>query len=297
MRGDLGAISSPARPGRRTNRDIVAELAQMVRDTPRTFAALFRLVKVAAAMRKPATMSATAQPAEDKKAQFASVYVRVPIASWDARARNLGANRFTLLTAVTAAFSEALCRVKKNTVTLLIPVRHRDKHRDGDANQVLLTSVKIPIGEAREDLRSLQNRLTSALRRALREENELARLMPLVPFVPKKAFSRAGIMAFGALSDLPTTCSHMGDLPMELLRIDGAQADRFCFRGIDRQVDTRSMQSRRGVATLLAGALPGYLLLNFVACQPGLITDSRQLRELVARLLAPHNLTIEFFDE
>jgi hypothetical protein len=89
----------------------------------------------------------------------------------------------------------------------------------------------------------------------------------------------------------------MGKLPPEMLWIDGGAADRFCFRGVDRNLSRDAIERRRGVATLLAGVIPGYLLLNFVAYQPGVATDTPQLRTIVDRLLANFDLAGEAFDE
>jgi hypothetical protein len=103
-------------------------------------------------------------------------------------------------------------------------------------------------------------------------------------------------MALGALSELPVTCSHLGNWPVEALRIDGTIADLFCFRGVDRGVTVRDIEARQGVASLIAAVIPDFLILNFVAYQPGRVTETRQLQVLVEDLLASYGLAGEPFD-
>jgi hypothetical protein len=80
------------------------------------------------------------------------------------------------------------------------------------------------------------------------------------------------------------------------LGIDGAESDRFCFRGTDRQVSVRAIAARQGVASVPACVTAEHLILNFVAYQPGVVTEHHQIRTLAERLLASHGLAGEFFD-
>ncbi len=275
------------------------EILRILKDMPTTFRALAELIRTVWAARSqtrltkasPATITAN-----DQTVAFPSVFIRVPISDWDARAASLGANRLALLAAVTAAFAEALGRVRDGHVTLLFPVNQRDGLSDSGGNRVSLATFKVPVDEPRGRLHQLQRRLQAALLKTRREPDSLAKLMPLVPFVPRRAFSTAGRLALGALADLPVTCSHSGDLPADVLMIDGIAADRICFRGIDRKLPRHAIEERQGVATLHSGLIPGFLLLNFVAYQPGVVTEPRHLRAIVERLLAAYDLAGESFD-
>lgn len=277
-----------------------SEALRCLRDLPATMKALAGLVKMARAPRRAPPTTAPVRPAEadgGRTVAFPSAFLRVPLADWDTRARGLGANRFTLLAAVTTAFAAALGRLRGDEVTLLIPVNQRDGVSDGGGNRVSLATVKLEQGAARGELKSLQRRLQASLVRMRREPDPLAAVLPLVPFVPRRAFAATSRMALGALAELPVTCSHMGDLPRDILRIDGADADRFCFRGIDRRAALRTLEQRQGVATLLAGLIPGSMLLNFVAYHPGGMTESRDLRSLAEKVLAGFGLTGALFDD
>ena len=57
-----------------------------------------------------------------------------------------------------------------------------------------------------------------------------------------------------------------------------------------------AIEARHGVASLLACVISDFLILNFVAYQPGVVTESRHLLALIDRLLAYYGLTGAFFD-
>ena len=286
-------------PARRTATTLGVELQRMVRDAPATLRALREVTRTAFAPRGTSNTNAASPAvaiADGQTVVFPSAFVRVPTSVWDARARSCGASRLTLLTAMTAAFAEALGRVRSNEVTLLIPVNQREGLSHTGGNDVALATLKVHVDEPRGRLHALQRRLRATLLRTRKEPNRLAALLPLVPYVPKRAFSAASHLALGALADLPVTCSNLGDLPMDVLQIDGGAADRICFRGIDRPVPRSAVEARQGVATLFAGVIPGFIALSFVAYQPGLVTEPQHLRALAERLLAGYQLPGEFFD-
>jgi hypothetical protein len=275
------------------------ELQRIVRDVPATFRALGQLARTAYTSldtSNPPAASPVGPAADDQTVVFPSAFIRVPMSVWDAGARSRGANRLTLLTAMTAAFAEALGRIRDEEVTLLIPVDQREGLSHAGGNGVALATLKVRIDEPHGRLHALQRRLRATLLQTRREPNRLAALLPLVPFVPRRAFSAASHLALGALADLPVTCSNLGSLPKDVLQIDGNAADRICFRGIDRPVARRAIEARQGVATLFAGVIPGFVALSFVAYQPGVVTEPRHLRALVERLLADYELVGEFFD-
>ena len=172
-----------------------------------------------------------------------------------------------------------------------------DRAKSLGANRItLLAALSVPEAEREGRLHALQRRLQTALLRAMREPDPLAAAVPLVPFVPRRAAVAAGRLALGALEGQPVTLSYMGDRPEILLDIDGTPAARMSFRGTDRRMSRRAITARNGVATLLAGAGSGYIFLNFVAYQPGVMPEPHRLRELAERLLAGFGLQGEHFD-
>jgi hypothetical protein len=302
VRGERRPPACPAWSARSTRRvatTLGAELQRTVRDAPATLRALTSLARAACTSRATSDIPAAspaAMVADDRTVTFPSAFMRVPTSLWDARARSLGADRLTFLAALAAAFAETLGRVRDDEVTLLIPVNQREGLSHTGGNGVALATLKVRAGEPRGRLQALQRRLRATLLQTRRQPNRLAALLPLVPFVPRRAFPATAGLALGALADLPVTCSYVGHLPDDVLLIDGNAADRICSRGIDRPVSRRAIEARRGVATLLAGVIPGFLLLNFVTYQPGVVTEPWHLRALVERLLASYEVAGEFFD-
>lgn len=297
--GEQRPPAYPVWPAKRTAGTLAAELLRLVQDAPATLRALSTLARkarISGIRRGAPTASPSATTAGKRTVVYPSAFIRVPTSVWDATARSLGTNRLTLLAAVATAFAEAIGRVRGNDVTLIMPVNLRQARSETGGNCVSLTNLKVPVDELHGSLHILQRRLHATLLRARREPDPAAALLPLTPFVPRRAFSAAAHLALDALAALPVTCSYMGEWPADGLRIDGSPADRFCFRGVDRQMTVDAIEARQGVATLLAGAVPGFLLLNFVAYQPGTMTEPRRLRALVERLLATYGLTGEFFD-
>lgn len=286
-----------------TGRALAGEVIRLLRDMPATLRALAGLVRVARARRRepaavppPACAPLAAGGEGDAKVAFASVSLCVPLAEWDGRARQRDGNRLALLVAVTAAFAEALGRVSDGKAKLVLPVSQREARSEGGGNRVALARMDIAVAEVRGSLRKLRRPVQGLLVRARREADPLSDLLPLVPFVPERAFSAAGQLALGAAGDMPVTCSYLGDWQTEGLCIDASQADSFCFRGVDRAVTRRAMEARRGVATLLSGASPESLYLNFVAYQPGGVTTTGALRALVDGLMDEFGIAGASFD-
>lgn len=296
VRGERRSFSFPFRPTYHSASAITAELIRAAKDVPATLSALIALLKKLRTTQPSTKQSKTSASVDDQNVSFPSCFIRVPLADWDAKAKSFGANRITMLTSLTAEFANLLGRTCNGDVHLFIPVNRREGLSDSDANSISLATLKVAVDTPKKRLSELQRQLKSTLLKARREPDLLASLLPLVPFVPKRAFSAAGHMAIDTLATLPVTCSYMGDLPEDILKIDGEAADLFSFRGVDRQARVCDMEARQGVATLLSGAIPGFLLLNFVAYQPGVVTQTQHLHALTEKLLANHDISFEFFD-
>lgn len=296
VQGERRALSFPLRATYHSTRAITAELLRAARDFPATLSALISLSKKFSAAQPARRQLKTSTSVDDRNVSFPSCFIRVPLADWDAKEKSFGVNRLTLLTAVTAEFAKLLGRTSNGNIHLLIPVNRRKRLSDTDANSVSIATLNVTVDTQRERLSELRRHLKSTLLKARREPDLLTSLLPLIPFVPKRAFSAATHLAMDALATLPVTCSYLGELPGDVLKIDGEVADLIACRGVDRQARVCDMEARQGVATLLAGAIPGFLLLNFVAYQPGVVTQSQHLRALTEKLLTNYGISFEFFD-
>gem|GEM_PF-183081 len=285
---------------------LLGEVLQFVLDFPSTLRALAQFVGIAArALRTPGPRPAGGGRGDtvpvsrqaERIVSLPSVSVRVNSSAWLARAKRAGVSRTTLLTAMAATWAVALGRVSDGTVSLMIPVNRRTGASDTGGNRVSLATLKVSAGAVGEQVAMVQRTLRSTLLNARRRPDLLAALLPLIPFVPKRLFVSLSTLAFGSSGDLPVSYSHLGPAPPEVLGIDGTAAEWFGFRGVDRHLSGRDIERRRGVATLLSGFSPGYIILNFVAYQPGIVTDTGQLRAIVEQVLADYDLSGEvFFD-
>jgi hypothetical protein len=126
---------------------------------------------------------------------------------------------------------------------------------------------------------------------AIREEpDEELQLLPLTPFIPKRAVRRGSQVIFG-FADLPVSCSNLGALDPLVARIDGTDAEYFMLRGVDRHVTRGFLERRGGLLTVMAGRIVGWMALTVVSYQPGATNSKAHLREQVADTLAEFGLT------
>lgn len=297
--GEQKPLSYPRAPTRSSFVSVGAELRRAALDGQATLRAIAKLAQTMRQQRGSSSVP-VAQPRaraeESKTVSLPWTSVRIPIVEWDQKAQSLGTNRLTLLVSFTAAFAEKLGRVREGETTLLIPVNQRQGGADAAGNCVSIATFKVPTSEPHDRLPALQRRLQATLLRTRREPAPFADLLPLVPFVPKQAFLGASHLAFAALAELPVTCSFVGEWSNAVLKIDGLEADRFCFRGTDRQVSERTIDARQGVASIPACVISDFLILNFVAYQPGRVTEHHEIHALAQNLLSSYGLTGEFFN-
>jgi hypothetical protein len=61
-------------------------------------------------------------------------------------------------------------------------------------------------------------------------------VLPLIPFVPKRAVKQGSDVIFGFATDLPISCSNLGDLESAMGSVDGTEAEYVILRGVDRHI-------------------------------------------------------------
>jgi hypothetical protein len=114
-------------------------------------------------------------------------------------------------------------------------------------------------------------------------------LLPLTPFIPKRAVKRGSDVVFG-FADLPVSCSNLGDVDPVVARADGTDAEYVMLRGVDRHVPRRVLERRGGLLTVLAGRIGGKISITGVAYQPGAQNSKPHLRGMAADTLAEFGL-------
>jgi hypothetical protein len=228
MRPDLGY--PPPRSRTRT-RAVLADLRQAVRDLPETARSAAAVVKLVTGGRKETKAAhlpaLTAIPAGEMKRNVVlpAVFATLDVGEWDATAERLGGNGHSLLAGFAAKVAEKLGRVSPDgTVTLLIPISERDSFDDDRANAVSMANAKVDPEVVARDLSAARTAMRDSVQKAREEPDQLAGIMALIPWVPKRAMRPIADAAFGFSADIPVFCSNVGDLPAEMLRADGTEA-------------------------------------------------------------------------
>lgn len=206
------------------------------------------------------------------------------VGSWDSRARELGGNRFALAAAVGACIGSLAGRERSGRVTLLVPI----SERVGDAagNAVTLATVPVPTAGLTDDLAPARAALRQGIDAVRAHPDPMAALLPLIPFVPRRAVGALTDVAFGFGTDLPVSVSNMGVHPASVSCADGSPAEVFLFRGVDRNVSQAGLERRRGVLSVFAGAVGDQWALSVVGWVPGRLTTRDGLRDLLAEAVA-----------
>ena len=123
--------------------------------------------------------------------------------------------------------------------------------------------------------------------------DEMVELLPLIPFVPKRGIAKMVNVAFGFTTDVPVSVSNLGDLPAEMMKVDGTEAQYLCFRGVDREVSRQTLDNRGGILTLTAGRISGKVVVTVISYQPGRENTQEDLRQVIAHTLGEFGLSGE----
>jgi hypothetical protein len=121
--------------------------------------------------------------------------------------------------------------------------------------------------------------------------DETLQLLPLVPLVPKRALKRVADLFFRSSSDLPVSCSNLGDIHPAVGRPDGTDAEYLMVRGVDQNVRRADIERAGGQLVVVAGRIGGRLSIGIEAYQPNEENPKPRLRELAARTLAEFELS------
>lgn len=283
-------------PGVRTRmRGIAADARQVLRDAPEVGRTLAAAAKLAYRRRKEFTRADKAPSSplvRDEHVLVPSVSLFVNGDEWDARAEALHGNSYSLLAGFAATLSERIGRHQPGAgrVPFIIPINDRSLE-DTRANAVKLANATIDPRGITEDLTDARAAIKSALKVMREEPDETGlALLPLTPFIPKWAVKSTADLAFG-FSDLPVSCSNVGNLPVEIGRVDGTDADYVVLRGVDQFIPRSVLEQRRGLLTVIGGRVGDKMSIAVIGYQPGATNTKPHLRELVTAAMADFGLT------
>ncbi|BBY61244.1 hypothetical protein [Mycolicibacterium sarraceniae] len=294
IRKDLGY---PPRNSRTRMRALREDVRQLGKDLPEIGRTLRKAANVAtrrkAELTRPSVPVPTSVGGSDDVVKTAFSTALIDIGDWDSRAERLGGNHFSLVAGFAGKLAEILGRTRATdgAVTLMIPVSERADADDTGGNVVTIAKVTFDPGPVAKDLSGARTAIKQGLATAREKPDEMVELLPLIPFLPKRAMARMADMAFSFTDDVPVNCSNLGDVPDILLSVDGTVAERFYFRGIDRNLTRGVLERRHGLMTVASMRLGGKVILPVMSYLPGADNSRARLREVIAQTLAEFQLS------
>jgi hypothetical protein len=297
IKGNVRDFGYPPPRSRSRVRAVVSDARETVQGAPevaRAFSGAARLLfRQRRDIARPATSRSTTTLADgaDCNVIVPTVSVYIALDDWDARAKSLGGTSYSLLAGVAARLGGYLGRRRSDdgTVTLLIPISDRTMH---DTRAIAMSYVKVSVDptQVTTDVSGARVAIRQALTTARELPDQALQLLPLTPFIPKRAVKRAADLLFG-FANLAVVCSNLGDLDPAVARPDGTDAEYVTLRGVDQNVTRQYIESAGGQLVVVGGRLVGKMSISVVAYQPGGKNSKQDLRELVTSTLAEFDLT------
>ncbi|MDT5079897.1 MAG: hypothetical protein QOJ80_4534 [Mycobacterium sp.] len=299
----LEAISGHTRdfgyppPGTRTTmRAVSADLWETIKGAPEVLRTLVEVARQALPRKRDFARSAESQPDVvvrgdlDQSVVAPAITMFVDGPKWDARANALGGTSHALVAGFAAKLAERVGRIRAEDglVTLNVPINDRTLE-DTRANAVTLGDITVDPTNVTTDVSGVRAAIRQSLKSRKEIPDENLKLLPLVPFLPKRAVRRAADVLFN-FADLPVSCSNMGELPASIGRVDGTEAETVYMRGIDGAVTKRFLERRRGLLTVISARIGSRLMLTVVGYRPGTDNTKLELCELVGKTLAEFDL-------
>ena len=286
------AIVWPAARSRRRWRALREDARQTARDIP----AVGRAARAAVRMARRHRRDTGAPARASKKLEFSDERIALPSATafidaseWDARAQSLGGTSNALLAGLAADAAQRMGRVAgaDGAVMLSIPVNERT---DGDtrANAVTNVDVRVDPTNAKTDLRGIRAAIKQALIHHNQVPDERLALLPIVPLVPKRLMRRMVSVATGNAASVVS--SNLGEVPSEVTRPDGTDADYCTARSVYPGMTRATMHRTGGVLGFISGRVNGKVGISVLSYQPGRPNSDAELRQTLSRTFAAFSL-------
>ncbi|WP_231999276.1 hypothetical protein [Mycobacterium sp. 1081908.1] len=291
-------LGYPHRGSRRRGRAALRDARQTIASAPELARAVAATVRIARHRRKDVVASMTSSPPSPRRAAhdppvavpYLTAYVDV--ASWDACAKGIGGNSFTLLAGFAGRLGARMGRVcDDGTVTLAFPVSDRTED-DTRGNAVVFPTISVDPAHLSSDLGEVRLKFKQAFADLTEITAELLGPLPLASLAPKWAARRAAGMGLGAAS-LPIGCSNVGDMPPATNRPDGTEADYTSGRLIEPGINRRALERMGGQLFVASGRVHGKIFLAVNAYLGGRTNSQTALREDVSRTLDEFGLAAE----
>jgi hypothetical protein len=219
--------------------------------------------------------------------------VFVQIDDWDAKARELGGNTYSLVAAFAAKLGQRLgrCRPSDGAVTLVIAVSDRIDPSDTRAIAMGFAKATVDPAIVTMDLSQARIVIKQARESAKVSPDPALALVPLIPWLPQGAVKGIVNALFSYSDDLPVSCSNMGNLPPASNQIDGSDAAYLIMRGVDQDVTESEVTRSHGQLVVASGRVDGKIMVSIEAYQVDAENSKPRLRELAGQTLAEFGLT------
>lgn len=221
-----------------------------------------------------------------------SATIRFDLAAWDVRAAELGGTSNSLFIAFAAKLAQRIRRVSSTdgavTISVLVSERTQDDTRGNALTEV---SFRIDPTFVTTDLEFIRKETKQRLAGLQDSSNELLKLLPLMPFLPKWIIRNVAGSALRG-SDFPVCCSNLGNLDPALTRVDGFEAD-FYAREFTHGATRRRAEQAYGKLFLISGRVNEKIFISVDAYQPGADNSKKFLRGMLDQTLSDFRLKSE----
>jgi diacylglycerol O-acyltransferase / wax synthase len=297
VKGEVREFGYPPPQSRGRLRALVADGRDSLIGLPQVLGALIAsiwiLVRRGPGTASPPTSSpfSASRPGRDEIIVLPALTIFFDLASWDARALELGGTSNSLLIAFAARLAELMGRVSATdgAVTITVPVSERSPD-DARANALTAFTFRVDPTRAATDLQAIRDNVKQGLAALHQVPNELLKPLPLIPWVPKWLVRKMEGLALNN-SDLPVGCSNLRDWDPVLTRIDGADAEYFSARLFSQGVSRRSIERAHGQLYLVSARVNGKIFISVISYQPGAENSKKYLREMIEQTIADYQLT------
>jgi len=284
-------------PRSRTRRRAVLEDGrQTVASTPELARALRATARVARKRRKDVTASIVSAPprvaGDDGPVVVPTVTAYVDTAEWDACAKSIGGNSFTLFAGFAGRLGVRMGRVcADGTVTLSFPISERTED-DTRGNALVFPTVSVDPTHLSSSLDEVRIKFKQTFADLAEITEELLAPLPLTSMTPKWVARRAAGMGLGSAA-FPIGCSNVGELDPAVNRPDGSEADYASGRLIEPGISRRTLEGMGGQLFLVSGRDHRTVFISINAYLAGRTNSQDALREDTVRTLAEFDLSAE----
>jgi hypothetical protein len=268
---NLGYPPPRSRPTTAALREDIRAIAAAVPEMAKAFSAAVKLGREEAGGSKPqadaVTPTVDRSPGGDALTTLPTVAAYIDADVWDARAASLGGTSNSLVAGVATLLGKARGRIEPDgLVTLNFPVSERTL-TDTRANALTAMTITGDPDEVRTTLTGLRTSVREGFKSLAQESNKLIAPLPLIPLTSQRLLRRLEGMTQGA--GKAVGCSNVGEIPDDMNRIDGGEADSVWARGVEWPV-TRADLDRMGGSLMVASIrMSGTVLVFAQAWQAG----------------------------